>query len=118
MAERDKTDLFKKIESLEARLDEQDENEEDMGGESAQDKLMNGLGALLISKLGGSAPAPANDVLNGAPDHATRLANINKAIKILLKHDADLDSDLLKLSALAENNNSQFNFLLTALRGM
>lgn len=117
LAERDKTDLVKKIESLEARLDEQ-EQEGDEVGDSAQDKLMQGLGALLLSKLGGGAVKPAEETLNGAPDMNTKMENINKAVKILWRHDKDLDSDLLKLSAVAEGNPAQFNFLLNALRNL
>ena len=55
-------------------------------------------------------------VINGLSDD--KKANINKALKVLYKYDPDLDTDLLKLSDLAENNNTTFKMLLTTLRNM
>jgi len=54
--------------------------------------------------------------INGLTDD--KKANINKALKVLYKHDPDLDTDLLKLSDLAENNNGTFKMLLNTLRSM
>lgn len=111
MADRDKLELLQKVIALEKRFDE----EEEELGESPNSKLLTTLGSFLLTKLGATTPAE-KDVLNGVPDEKTE--NINRAIRILWKHDKTLDSDLLKLSALAENNSSQFNFLLQALRNL
>ena len=54
--------------------------------------------------------------INGLTDD--KKANINKALKVLYQHDPDLDTDLLKLSDLAENNNGTFKMLLNTLRSM
>ena len=118
MAERDKLDLLTKINALESRLNEQ-EDEDEPQEQSTQNRLLEGLGAIILSKLGGSSP-PAPSVLNGVNDHPEGevLANINKSISILWKHNKKLDADLLKLSALAENNKTQFDFLLNALRSL
>lgn len=42
--------------------------------------------------------------------------NINKAIKTLWKHNKNLDTDLLKLANLAENDTILFKMILTKLR--
>ena len=55
-------------------------------------------------------------VINGLTDD--KKANIQKALKVLFKHDPELDTDLLKLSDLAENNNGTFKMLLNTLRSM
>jgi hypothetical protein len=38
------------------------------------------------------------------------------AIAILKQHDANLGDDLMKLADMAQNNNGQFNFLISMLR--
>jgi hypothetical protein len=63
-------------------------------------------------------------VINGVEEVADftdldiKKANINKAIKILYKYDPNLDTDLLKLSNLAETKTETFNMLITTLRSM
>lgn len=118
LAERDKNDLSKELQSLRNEIKEmrEEEEEEDLG-EDKGNAIVNSLGALLLTKLGGKTEPV---VINGAPDgdHTEKLENINRAIKILWKHDKQLDSDLLKLGAVAESNPSQFNFLLNALRNL
>lgn len=47
-----------------------------------------------------------------------QIKNINHALKILFKHDKQLDSDLLKMATLAETNKPLFLTLLTSLRSM
>tara|TARA_R110000868_G_scaffold402001_1_gene677899 strand:+ start:360 stop:515 length:156 start_codon:yes stop_codon:yes gene_type:complete len=49
---------------------------------------------------------------------ADKIANINKAVKILAKYDSEIDTDLLKLSSLAENQTATFEMLLKTLRNM
>ena len=72
------------------------------------------LGGVLLSKFGNKGQAEPV-VINGVDE---KEENVNRAIKILWKHDKNLDSDLLKLGALAENNTQQFNFLINALRNL
>ena len=63
-------------------------------------------------------------VINGVDEVAEftyldiKKANINKAIKILYKYNPNLDTDLLKLSQLAETKTDTFNMLITTLRSM
>jgi hypothetical protein len=57
-------------------------------------------------------------VINGVDKNQERKDNLNKAIKILYKYDTELDTDLLKLSELAENKPETFNMLITSLRTM
>jgi hypothetical protein len=47
-----------------------------------------------------------------------KMERINKALRILAKHDTQIDTDLLKLASLAEKNNVIFNNILTSLRNM
>lgn len=57
-------------------------------------------------------------VLNGTEEQGTRTENINKAIKLLYKHDKQLDTDLLKLAEIAETKTETFNMLISTLRNM
>jgi len=43
-------------------------------------------------------------------------ANINEALKILVKNNKNLDTDLLKLAEMSENKKETFNMLLQTLR--
>ena len=115
-SERDNKDLAKEISKLREELDEM-RNEEDEEDEepNKQTELLKSLGTILLTKLGGSNKPNEPVVINGIDE---KEENVNRAIKILWKHDNKLDSDLLKLGALAENNPSQFNFLINALRNL
>jgi len=68
----------------------------------------------LVNMFKSSTPA----ILNGTDEQGTRTENINKAIKILYKHDKSLDTDLLKLAEIAETKTETFNMLISTLRNM
>ena len=64
-----------------------------------------------------NSPNPSlNGVTDTDPD--TQKININKALRILLKNDPQLDTDLLKLAELSETKKDTFNMLLSTLRSM
>jgi hypothetical protein len=114
LSERDKLDLKKELQELRSEIEEMRNEEDEDLGEDKGNPLMNQLGALLIAKLSPDKNTPV--VINGTPDEKEE--NIARAINVLWKHDSQLDSDLLKLGAVAESNPSQFNFLLSALRNL
>ena len=103
--------LRAKVEELEG-IEEEDDDQEAEIGTDLMAKLMP-----LISMLQASG---SKATINGVADDAkaAKIENINKAIKILAKYDDQIDTDLLKLASMAENNNGQFNMLLGMLRQM
>ena len=105
--------LEDKIKQLEEEADE--EEAEDLSGLNGLN-LPNILNA--INAIKSMSSQPSNPTINGVNDQNNKLANINKAIKILHKHDANIDTDLLKLAEIAEDNPAMFNTLLNTLRKM
>ena len=91
--------------------EEEEEEEENIAGIKPE-QVAQIMG--LVNMFKQSAPA----TLNGTVEQGTRTDNINKAIKILYKHDKSLDTDLLKLAEIAETKSETFNMLITTLRGM
>lgn len=108
-------EILKKLTELDNRINEFDSDDED--DDSAELSGLNNPNITnLLGLLAGALKTNAPTVINGIePD---KIKNINKAVKILLKHDPELDSDLLKLANLAETNNATFNLLLNSLRTM
>ena len=113
-------ELMKKLETMEAKLNEYiAEEEEEEEEEKAEinglnsPAMINLLGLLNKMLSGNNKP---KTVINGLQND--QITNINKAIKILSKYDSELDSDLLKLANLAENNTATFEMLLKTLRNM
>lgn len=106
--------LLNRLDAMDQKINAALEDEEEEGEE------LSGLNnPNLIAMIGTLAKmfAPKQAAaINGPND--SKIANINKAIRILSKHDPDIDIDLLKLSDLAENNNATFNLLLSSLRSM
>jgi hypothetical protein len=109
--------LMNEIKSIKDKLsqleEEEDEEEESDLGALNPNNLNMIMSALQMLNPNNK---PNNTVINGLSDD--KKANIQKALKVLYKHDPDLDTDLLKLSDLAENNNATFKMLLTTLRNM
>lgn len=110
--------ILKELAELKSKItimedDEEEEEEKGLAGLNPQS-----IGQIIsaIQMLSGNQSAPTTSVINGVLDD--KKENIKKAINILYKYDPDLDQDLLKLSSLAENNNSTFKMLLTTLRNM
>ena len=102
--------LTKKVQELEEEEDEEEEQEAGMIAGLKPDQIQQLMGLIGMFKQPASPP-----VINGVDEVKD---NINKAIKILYKHDKNLDTDLLKLADLAENKPDTFNFLLSSLRTM
>jgi len=68
----------------------------------------------VTNMIGKFMPQPKPMALAGIPEEQDD--KIMGAIAILKQHDANLGDDLLKLADMAQNNNGQFNFLLSMLR--
>jgi hypothetical protein len=111
------SELLRRIEALDAKInatieEDNEEEEEELNGLN-NPQILN-----LISLLGNVFnPKPQTTVINGIDDD-NKIKNINQAIKILHKYDSEIDTDLLKLANIAENNNLMFNTLLKTLRNM
>lgn len=114
----EKRELLERLEELEQRLDEADAEADEVSGEGS-DWLgkVERLAALANLKASGK-PSQAVNGAEAAQMKAEQLADVNKAIKILMKHDDQLGADLLKLANIAESNPKNFSFLLNALRNM
>lgn len=112
-------ELMKKMAELDEKfnkfIEEEEEEEDDMDQLSGLNNpnILNLIG-LLTQSLGGKKATPT--AINGLD--ADKIANINKAVKILAKYDSEIDTDLLKLSSLAENQTATFEMLLKTLRNM
>jgi hypothetical protein len=123
LKEQEDNDIKNQIAMLSAKIDgmmaDEDEDEDEDKG------ILDGLNGLNISNivtlLQGLNLMKQNNVnknaINGV-DNTEFKDNINKAIKILYKNNNKLDSDLLKLAEISENNPNMFNMLLNTLRGM
>ena len=108
-----------KIKELEQKINELETEDEDEG--------LSGLNGMSLPNIISAISALANmnnnkstPVINGveAPEKNEKINNINKAIKTLAKFDEQIDTDLLKLSEIAENNPAMFKTLINTLRQM
>lgn len=108
-------ELMKRLEVMDAKLNEyMNEEEEDDEAQLSglnNPNIINLLG-LLSKALSGNKPT----VVNGLKTE--QISNINNAVKILSRYDDQIDTDLLKLANLAENNTTTFEMLLKTLRSM
>lgn len=123
----EKNEILNEIKSMKLelaqlkQLDEEEEEEDEKPTIAGipSDQITQIMG--LVNMFRGSQSPP---VINGADEIADftdldiKKANLNKAIKILYKYDPNLDTDLLKLSQLAETKTDTFNMLITTLRSM
>ena len=108
-----------KIKELEQKikdLEEEEEEEDSLSGLNGL-SLPNIISAIsAITNMSNNKSAP---VINGIEtEKKAKISNINKAIKILAKFDEQIDTDLLKLSEIAENNPAMFKTLINTLRQM
>lgn len=120
--------MMQMLESINSRLAALEEVEEDEEEEEVkQDTGLMGLidtalkseemKGMLINGFMGLANKfiqPKTTALAGIPEEQD--AKILQAVEILKKHDNILGDDLLKLATIADNDNGQFNFLLSMLR--
>lgn len=121
----EQNEILNEIRSLKqkfAELEEEEEEEEKPGSSIAgipSEQITQILG--LVNMFRGNQQPP---VINGVDEISDisetdiKKQNINKAINILYKYDINLDTDLLKLSNLAETKNDTFNMLINTLRSM
>ena len=96
-------------------LEEEEEEEEEAGTIAGikPEQLAQLTGLINLFKGGTQAAT-----INGPEEENDKTANINKAIRILYKHDKELDKDLLKLADIAETKNETFKMLISTLRTM
>lgn len=118
--------ILQKLNGIESRInaiedeDIEDEEEKPAGITGIIDTLLQNeqiqiamVGAV-TSFLGKFMPQNKPMALAGIPEEQDE--KIIGAIAILKQHDANLGDDLMKLADMAENNNGQFNFLISMLR--
>jgi hypothetical protein len=118
--DRTNNEILKRLTDMEARLEEEDEEEDEIGeDEDMISKITKVVAQLQGLGLNVGTKKPDQATINGI-EQADRnvMENINRAIKILYKNNTQLDLDLLKLAEVSEKNPSQFKFLLNALRTM
>lgn len=113
--------LLQRLEAMEAKLnsinseDDFEDDEESLSGiNNPNMTALIGMLTQLFNKKG----AAVNGTYDEPKIQKYESDNIKKAIAILSKHDDQIDTDLLKLANLAENNNGTFNLLLNSLRSM
>ena len=126
MAKRDADDMRKKIAEMQETIDrlneEEEEEEEEEGiGSTTDSDLLSKLTPIFATLFGLKQKEPV--AMAGIEETENKfskeqIANFGKALRIMYKHNTELDKDLLKLAAISENNPSQFNMLINALRSM
>lgn len=135
--EQENNALLAEIRELKAKIDKIETEEEEEEEEAEQVGNLNIMGGLTLNHVDGilarlaaygiikapqGQPTPTNAQFAGdqttAQEIDVKKTNIEKAVNILYKYDKDLDTDLLKLASVAENNNALFNVILQQLRSM
>jgi len=97
-------------------MKEEEEEEKEVNGISPDmaQQMAQIMGIINMFKKPNTPPT-----INGAEETQSNFKeNINKALKTLYKYDKNLDTDLLKLSEIAENKPDTFNMLINTLRQM
>ena len=125
MAKRDAEEMRNKIAEMQEtidRLSEEDEEEDEESIGSVSDNDLLSKLTPIFSTLFGIKRNPEVSMA-GVDENETKfskeqIANFGKALRIMYKHNTELDKDLLKLAAISENNPGQFNMLINALRSM
>lgn len=115
-----KNELLRRLTAVENDVNElfdmiADIQENDVSGteENKTNQYLDKLINLMNGKTGKSAQ------VNGTGNEPEKVKeNINKAIKILYKHDKQIDVHLLKLANLAETNTLLFNQIVESLEKM
>jgi hypothetical protein len=109
--------LSQRLNNLESEEEEEEEEKPNIAGVNME-QIGQIMGLLNMFK-----PTNTPPVINGTETQSDEQKtvfkdNLNKAIKVLYKHDKQLDVDLLKLSEIAENKPDTFNMLISTLRSM
>ena len=110
--------VLKKLEEMDNKIkeleSEEDDDDDDLNQLSGGNNMTAILG-LLANALGSNTPKAPTTINGLNPD---QIGNIERAIKTLSKYDDQIDTDLLKLSSIAETNPTTFKMLLNTLRSM
>jgi hypothetical protein len=120
--------IIQKLNGIESRINAIEEDEEEVEIEDDKPSGINGIIDTLLqneqiqiaminaatSFLGKFMPKNQQTAISGIPEEQDE--KIMSAISILKQHNELLGDDLLKLADMAQNNNGQFNFLLSMLR--
>lgn len=96
-------------EKLQERIDDLEDELDEIGEADKQPDYMTKLFSLLADKAAPKKELP-KATLAGAPQHDW--VALKETIRILLKHDPDLPSHLSKLADLAENNTAKFHLVI------
>ncbi len=102
--EMENRELKRTIKELEEELDEEEEEE-------VQDSTTLGMLNKLFDKIDGKTKKTKEAVLSG-PDKEAFIKSLNESIKILIKHDPDLDIHLKKLATVAQTKPAKFKMIL------
>jgi hypothetical protein len=117
-----KSELNDKIEALKKEMELKAENQrlqdtiddlEDELDEIGQNPQQDSLKSILDLVNGKKQPTKENASISGFDSN--KKESITNSIKILLRHDEQLDLHLKKLSDCAENNNTKFKMILNLL---
>jgi hypothetical protein len=118
--------ILTEIRNLSTRLNNL-ESADDDDDDQEQKPNIGGIGMEQIGQIMGLLnmfkPTTTPPVINGTEIQSDEQKsifkdNLNKAIKVLYKHNKQLDTDLLKLGDIAENKPDMFNMLISTLRNM
>ena len=117
--------MMKKMQEMQDtidRLQNDDDDDDDDSIGSTDSDLLTKLAPVFANLFGAQnkKPTAMAGVAEDTEVKFTRqqVENFTKALKIMFKHNDQLDQDLLKLAAISENNPNQFTFLINALRNM
>jgi len=112
--------ILSRLEAIEQKIsaDDQDEEEEEQPQNMGLSGIVNNpeFQSMIVQYIGAIVdrviPIKKQSVaINGIDDN-----KLETALQILKKHDPELESDLMILADMAENNPGQFKFLLSMLR--
>lgn len=116
--------IREKLEAIENEEEEEEEETNIIGGINLNqvDSILARLAAYGIIKTPQAASQPQTAQFAGDKQTDSEIevkkANIEKAINILYRYDDKLDTDLLKLASIAENQKAIFDMVIQQLRNM
>lgn len=118
------------MDEMKRRMDELEEEDDDSGELAGLGKLNDWM-PILVEHLTGKKVPSSTSTINGplessqqqtqTPKHVLtvpQVENIKKAIAVLAEHNPQIDQDLLKLAAIAQQKPDTYKFLINSLRSM
>ena len=114
------------LQQIKNELEEEQEEEEQESASISGPEQMAQYIAMLQGLLKPNNPPQLNGTETTAPPtppkktlfNAEQSANINTALRLLYKNNPQIDTDLLKLANISENQPATFKILLNSLRNM